>query len=155
MKNILISFALAGILLLGGCQTRNIENDTISNIPSQAETAGSEDAVISIPIDSIEGSTGDEALKLCQKILGVKDNESFMLKLAEEHTGRNIGYRCDGAVESNGVDYYIVCMLWSEDEDVLYSTIGYVGVSAAGDEIYEVFEHSDGSYSFGELLWNG
>ena len=153
MKNILISFVLISIMLFSGCQTKTDPNDHVSSTEPQPTETESENAAVNIPIDSVEGITSDEAVKLCQEVVGEKDDESFMFQLAEAHTGRDISYQIDGAVEFDGTEYYIIRMLWTGDEENVWSTIGHLGVSAEGNEIYEVTCHSDDTYTFNDLLW--
>ena len=154
MKNILIWFLLISIMLFSGCQTQIDPNDPVSNAEQQPTETERENVAVNIPIDFVEGITSDEALKLCQEIVGVEDDESFMFQLAEVHTKRDVGYQIDGAAEFDGIEYYIVRMLWSGNEENNWSTIGHLGVSAGGNEIYEVTCHSDDTYTFNDLLWS-
>jgi len=83
--------------------------------------------------------------------IGVRDDENFIYILAEDHTGRSIGYHCDGAIEYDGKQYYAIRMLWTGDNEDLWSTIGFLGVSSDGNEIYEMYEHND-KYYLGDFI---
>ncbi|MGM9552532.1 MAG: ankyrin repeat domain-containing protein [Clostridia bacterium] len=141
-----------GILSLEVCleekSASEINDAENSYVPSDAKNVAN-----NIPVDSVEGITSSEAVRLCQSIFGNIDDETFMFKTAEVHTGRTIGYNLVGAVKYNEKQYFIVHMLWSDTDEMVWSTIGFLGVLANGSEIYEVFCHSDNTYSFGELLW--
>ena len=104
-------------------------------------------------MDSIKGLSSEYAITLCQKVIGTKDDEHFMFQMAESHTGNHIGYRCDGAIEYDGKQYYVLRMLWSSVNDSVWSCIGFLGVSTNGNNICVLIEHSDGSYSVGKTLW--
>lgn len=150
---IVIVLMLMGILSLEWCleekSVSEINDAENSHVPSNTK-----DVVSNIPVDSVEGITSSEAVRLCQSIFGNIDDETFMFKMAEVHTERTIGYNLVGAVKYNEKQYFIVNMLWSDKDEIVWSTIGFLGVLANGSEIYEVFGHSDNTYSFGKLLWD-
>jgi len=108
---------------------------------------------LKIPIDSVHGLTSDGAMGLCRKVLGVKDDENSIFKMGEVHTGYSITYLCEAAVEYKGIQYYAMRVMWDPDSPV-WSTIGFLFVSASGDEIFDGIQHSGGTYSFGIAVWN-
>ena len=152
MRNIIIVIMLS-VLLLAGCEKKADTNTSMSNVETKEPIINNKIAVKEIPIDSVSGITSEEALGICQNNIGERDDESFILQMAEIHTGRSIGYRCDGAIEYNSKQYYVICMLWTGDYDTTWSTISFLGVSADGNEIYELHAN-DGVYSLGKLICN-
>jgi len=164
IKRILLRITLCLLVfILSACQTNMVSNTDktgeiietlISTITPQEPITNKENTPIGIPIDSVNGLTSEKAVNFCQIVLGEKDDENFILQLAEVHTGRNIGYRCDGTIECNGNQYYIICILWSDNDDIVWSTIGFLGISANGSEIYDAFRHKDETYSLNEIIWS-
>ena len=152
MKRSLLALALVHVVLFTGCQQHRIANESVNMEPSK-NAYDISNTTTKISIDSVKGLSSDEVISICQKVIGIKDDENFMFQMAEKHTGRDIGYRCDGAFESDGKQYYILCMLWSNNDDSVWSSIGFLGVSSYGDKIHELFVHSDGSCSLGEIIW--
>jgi len=151
MRNIIIVLMIH-MLFLVGCEKQYDANISISNIKMKEPIANNEIAFKEVPVDSVKGITSEEALKLCQNNIGEIDDEKFIFQMAEIHTGRRIGYRCDGAMECSAEQYYIIRMLWTGDNDTIWSTIGFLGASADGNEIYEIHSHA-GTYSLGKLIW--
>lgn len=148
MKNILIVLILVFVLLCTGCQQQNI-----TKTPDSITISNTSNTLTNIYADSVKSLSSDEAISLCQEVIGTKDDENFMFQVAEIHTGNDIGYRCDGAFESDDKQYYIISMLWTGANDSTWSTIGSLGVSSDGDEIYEVIVHGDGSCSLEKIIW--
>ena len=153
MKNILFFLVCTVAIMFPDYQQHKSVND-LKTIFSLSIPSNHANAISEISMDSVRGLSSAEAIALCQKVIGTKDDEKFILHIAEERTGREIGYRCDGAIEYADRQYYVLCIMWSNRDDINWSSIGLLGVSSDGNNIYELIEHSDGSYSFGKCIWN-
>lgn len=103
--------------------------------------------------DSIYEMSQEQAVQLlCEKI-GTKDDGTFMFQPAVKPTGRNIGYNCETAGEYMGQQYFIVRIMWTNAEDSVWSTIGYICVSTDGKQICNVLENGSEEFLIGEAVW--
>lgn len=122
----------------------------VEEIPAYITDVSEEDFLFEIPVSSVTGVSNEEAVNICREFFGDKDDEGFIFMPAEEHTGRKIGYRPDGAVQNDNRQYYMVSMLWTGEGESVWSTIGSFAVSADGTEIYELLRRGENVYSLGK-----
>ena len=146
MKHFLVFCLLVFIQYAG--YAKPIDNIDKKN---QIPILHTEDVLTEIPIDYVKGITQNEVINICREILGEIDDANRPFGKGF-NTGFKLGYRCNAALEYNDIQYYAVTMSWLVNDNH-WSYIGDVIISANGDEIYEGHEHSDGTYSFGKLLW--
>ena len=132
---------------------KNTANETADLIGTQQELIpNSNNTPIEIPIVSVKGISEEQVSILCRKVIGEKDNNTSPIYKGF-NTDFELSYLCDGAIECRGVQYYVVRMSWLVDNNH-WSYIGDLIVSANGYEIYSGLKHSDGTYSFGQMLWS-
>lgn len=93
-----------------------------------------------------QGISTDEAINLCAKKLGDKDEE----------TGNSLVYSYECTVSFQGKEYYVIYRSWIVDEgtDAAHpSFIGYAIVVVDGSEIYDGLDDQVGNYYVGDKLW--
>lgn len=164
---ILLLVTLAVSFSLVGCKTQNIEEyveqtptstptptrtedvDIVENVREDVELRledtdeKSLSAVNLISEDLVEGITVEEATNLCVEKIG---------RVAEE-TGFTFSYGCIGAIEYEGVQYYVMRTSWLVDNNHL-SYVGDIMVSASGDEIYDGDHTMDNKYYLVTKRWS-
>ena len=137
-------FTISGILYYKTFIPNNIaveHNDPVPNQDITIDATNSDSDIIEISVDSVKGITQQEAEKLCQSVLGEKDEE----------TGFLFSFGTSGAVKAKGKQYYVVRASWLVDNSHL-SYIGDFFVSSDGKEIYNGTALS-GEYTMENVIW--
>ncbi len=116
-------------------------DEPVTNQDAAVNETKSDRDIIEISVDSVKGITQQEAEKLCQSVLGEKDEE----------TGFVFSYGTSGAVKVEGKQYYVIRVSWLVNNSHL-SYIGDFFVSADGKEIYDGTALS-GEYVMGNIIW--
>lgn len=148
-KKIILLFILFAVSVsFAGCADKNLithagQTFTPTTMQTKLPTSFDEETTIQLPVDSVVGITESAAIALCYEILGEK----------AEETGYELAYRCVGAIEVKGVQYYVMDVTWLVDEKH-WSYIGEVMVSADGCTIYDG-DSKNGNYFLGEKRWHG
>ncbi|MBE7048657.1 MAG: hypothetical protein E7393_04730 [Ruminococcaceae bacterium] len=102
-----------------------------------------DDAIIVISIDDVNGITPEEAEKLCFSVFGKEDKETGFLFL----------FSVTGAIEQKNKQYYIIRMSWLVNNSHL-SYIGDCFVSVDGKEIYTGIANPPEEYIMDSLIWS-
>ena len=97
--------------------------------------------ITEIPLESIKGISGEEAVNLCFSALGKKD----------EKTGFPFSFGVSGAVERGRKQYYVIRGSWLVNNSHL-SYIGDFFVSADGTVIYSGTA-LQGEYTMEKIIW--
>ena len=145
-------------MFLFACQTiiqdiqSDINTEPVFNTGLQEPEVDDSNKPVEISMDSIEGITSDEAVMLCREVFGDKHNENSTFGMSEGPRGIPMSYLSEAAVEYKGTKYYCMRVMWLPHEST-WSTIGFLLVSADGNEIHSGMRHSDGTYSLGRILW--
>ena len=158
LKQVLLGFTFCLLFfILTVCQTKPVDDtdrineSLVSTKNSQEPVIINENDLVEIPIESVEGITEEDAKNLCREIIGdIADGSSLII---EHNTGFKLAYRCDAAIEYEGVQYYVINMTWLVDDNH-WSSIGDLMVSANGNEIFYGIQHSDGTFSIGKSIWS-
>lgn len=148
LRNMSIVMFMSCLITLSGCQLQNVENrnedvyesSEFSSMVKESPLPTNKDSTVQISIASVEGITESEAIDLCFEMIGK----------SSEETGFKLAYRCIGAIECKGVEYYVMNVTWLVDDNH-WSYIGEVMVSANGDEIYDGVSEN-GDYYLHKLL---
>lgn len=122
-------------------KTDTYNNESVPNQDVAVNKTKSDGEIVEIPIDSVKGITKQEAEKLCQMVLGEKDEE----------TGFVFSFGTSGAVKTKGEQYYCVRVSWLVDGSHL-SYLGDFFVSADGKEIYNGTALA-GEYVMEDVIW--
>lgn len=83
-----------------------------------------------------------DARNLCVKVLGEKDKEMNFKQ----------SYQYEDTLMQNEKEYYIFYVAWLVDDNH-WSSVGYVMVSAEGNEIFSGIKDDKGDYYLSEKIW--
>lgn len=143
---ILLVFAISSILyyktFISDNENAVIHSEPVPNQDIEVLDTKSDKDIVEISLDSITGITPEEAEKLCQSVLGEKDEE----------TGFTFSFGTSGAVEANGKQYYVIRASWLVNNSHM-SYIGDFYVSADGKEIYSGTTFQ-GEYIMENIIWS-
>jgi len=128
----------------------NEHNEETTQAEEAAEKATGEEnseeeadgKIVEIPLESVNGISQEEATALCYEIRGSLDSV----------TGFPIAHGITGAVEKNGIQYYVLRSQWFVDNDH-WSYIGNSFVTSDGKKLYDGIALG-GEYEILNLLWS-
>lgn len=98
--------------------------------------------IYEISVDEVNGITQQEAENKCYDVLGDKDTA----------TRYKFSYKCTGAVEKDGKNYYVIDVLWLVDGNH-WSYVTTCFVLYDGSEIYDGMVKK-AEYVFANKIWN-
>ncbi len=137
---------LSASIVMAGCTKEALKSDEDTTVPTESTEATdasdvNEKKISWIELDDVNGITADEAIALCESVIGTVD----------EISGFEIGYSVVGAGEYEGEQYYIINVTWFV-ENHHWSYVGNWAVSADGDKIYDA-DYRDENCCLHDVHW--